>query len=63
MTCTIIAFLAITRQRIIILNSFFIRKHKGQSLVCDESVYSEDSGNVHLTLSVEILPKPSDHLF
>lgn len=21
------------------------RKHKGQSLVCDESVYSEDSGN------------------
>lgn len=25
---------------------FFSRKHEGQSLVCDESVYSEDSGNL-----------------
>ncbi|TKS68685.1 hypothetical protein D9C73_002748 [Collichthys lucidus] len=24
-----------------------LRKHKGQSLVCDESIYSEDSGNIN----------------
>lgn len=26
--------------------TFSSRKHDGQSLVCDESIYTEDSGNV-----------------
>ena len=30
------------------------RKRKGKTLICDESFYSEDSGNIQLT---------SDHLF
>lgn len=43
-------------------NVFFNRKHEGQSLVCDESVYSEDSGNLDLIELVEILVKPLYHL-
>lgn len=30
------------------------RKHKGQSLVCDESVYTEDSGSIHLNIFTHI---------
>lgn len=38
-----------------VLFFFTYRKHKGQSLVCDESVYSEDSGNVHWNMYQTLL--------